>query len=222
MHEVRPPRYGKSNACFNEAPTIGELVLTATVRPRSPASDGGQTSRMTSVTVQALAISPADEQVVYGLALPNNFPGSGSRFGITRSQEGGLTWEYRLSGSAFDAVAADSHDRDILYVGSRNGVFRSTDGGLTLEGWTNPAEPLMGVPTALAFDSDGRYAWLAADEASLYPCADGGRSWTYVGHVPTAGRQQWSLPEPYRHGGGFKRDLAFVEADSTDLVRAIV
>src|SRR5688572_16442717 len=106
MHEVRPPRYGKSNACFNEAPTLGELVLT---------------------------------------------------------------WEYRLSGSAFDAVAADSHHRDILYVGSRNGVFRSTDGGRTLEGWTNPAERL---PTARAFDSDGRYAWLAADEGSLYPCAD--------------------------------------------------
>ena len=52
-------------------------------------------------------------------------------------------------------------------------MFRSTDGALTLEGWTNPAEPLMGVPTARAFDSDGS-------------------------------------------------DLAFVEADSTDLVRAIV
>ena len=25
-------------------------------------------------------------------------------------------------------------------------MFRSTDGGLTLEGWTNPAEPLMGFP----------------------------------------------------------------------------
>jgi photosystem II stability/assembly factor-like uncharacterized protein len=74
-----------------------------------------------------IAFAPSDSSRVYVAA---TYPG-----GLYRSNDGGLSFT-RLSFAGLGAIAVDTHDPNLLYVGSSSdagALFKSTDGGVTLQ-----------------------------------------------------------------------------------------
>ena len=95
--------------------------------------------------VTYLAADPADPRLIY----------AGTRDGVLRSGDGGLTWQPSgMAGHCVKSLAVSPHDGNVIYAGTRPAlIFISRDGGQSwaeLEGfrripnrwwWFSPAEP---------------------------------------------------------------------------------
>jgi len=158
-------------------------------------TDGGDTwwarGEMRDRVIQALAVAPANDQVVYAAT-------EGALF---RSADGGETW-INVWGMSYTAIAdrekwshieARYYDRveqgDLwLVIGDR--VWRSMDGGETWQevtdgsyrdvGATGDWKVVEGEEYRSVDDADG---WLAL-AGKLYRTTDEGRSWTRIGSDP--------------------------------------
>src|SRR5262245_25362954 len=72
------------------------------------------------------------------------------------------------------------------------------------------AERLAALLDAYRADAEQRARLIPTVRVRLDAAIDQSERWAAEGRP--GWRDQWSLPEPYRHGGGFKRDLAFLDA----------
>lgn len=83
----------------------------------------------------------------------------------------------------------------------------------------NREERLTVFLAAYRADAGQRARLLPTVRLRLHAAIEQAERWAAQGRP--GWRQQWSLPEPYRHGGGFKRDIAFIEANATALLEAV-
>ena len=135
---------------------------------------GGETQKL-----RAIAISPADPEVVYATSMGGDF---------LRSEDGGWSWEQRPAALGVEAssLAVAPDDPDIVFTFGRNTsiLARSEDGGQT---WARPLfdDAEISVST-IAVLPDGRM--LLGDHTSqILVSADAGATWTAQGSVD--GRQ---------------------------------
>ena len=137
-------------------PKNTDVLYAATQAAILKSSDRGRTWSIKKVVDQSgefnkdkIVISPADPSTVYAF----------SRFfgPITRSRDGGETWDVVLLPAELNDLAADVHDPDTLYAATLDqGVFRSSDRGAT---WQSIGE---GLPEeeqirSIAVDRAGRF-----------------------------------------------------------------
>jgi hypothetical protein len=135
--------------------------------------------------VTCLGADPSDRRTVY----------AGTRAGVLRSDDAGLTWRPSgMDGQVVKAVAVSPHDGDVIYAGTKPArMFVSRDGGQSwaeLEGfrripnrwwWFSPAEPpdWRAYVIAIAPSPTDPDVLLAGIElGAVVRSADGGRTWS--------------------------------------------
>ena len=187
---VRVGRAGYDLMGFNIHPTQpGTLITSGHPGPGDPrpnplglevSRDGGQTWTPLSMEgladFHAMAVSPADPQVIYAW----NVSG---RAGFYKSTDGGATWTLLpVPIRQVYALAALPDNPSRVVAGTDAGLLRSSDGGIT---WT--AGTLVNVPvTAVAVhpaQSQIWYAYAAPPGAGLMRSSDGGTTWAPAGFV---------------------------------------
>lgn len=185
---VRVGRSGYDLMGFNIHPTRpGTLITSGHPGPgdRRPnplglevSRDGGQTWTPLSMAgladFHAMAVSPADPQVIYAW----NVSG---RVGFYKSSDGGATWTVLpASLRRVYALAALPGDPSRVVAGTDAGLLRSADGGIT---WT--AATLINVPVTSVAVHPAQpqiwYAYAAPPGAGLMRSGDGGTTWAPTG-----------------------------------------
>jgi len=175
---------------FNIHPTQpGTLITSGHPGPGEPrpnplglevSRDGGQIWTPLSMAgladFHAMAVSPADPQVIYAW----NVSG---RPGFYKSNDGGTTWTVLPPPfRQVYALAALPSDPSHVVAGTDAGLLRSADGGIT---WT--AGTLVNMPvTAVAVHPAQPkiwYAYAAPPGAGLLRSGDGGTTWIPVGFL---------------------------------------
>lgn len=143
--------------------------------------DAGQSWTPLSMVGQtdfhAMAISPADPQVIYAW----NVTG---RVGFYRSRDGGLTWTFlngRQLGQVY-ALAAMPTNVDTVLAGTASGLLRSVDAGLSWQ----PVSPALSAATVTAVAIHRArpsviYAYAPTPHLGLIRSLDGGQTWTPLG-----------------------------------------
>ena len=151
----------------------------------------------------ALAISPADHQVLYLSAMPGSFSGSGGTYTLVRSADSGVTWEAIDKGNPgnlcdWEFLILQAHptdanrvfrssgclaSRDDLYgVGLRESVDRGTTWNVTFaEKPYFPQEIQGGVgsnPARFYLTAVARSIEQGGTGTGLFRSDDGGATWT--------------------------------------------
>jgi photosystem II stability/assembly factor-like uncharacterized protein len=140
----------------------------------------GTTSQVGS-NISKVVIHPTSPQVIH-------VSGSG---GYARTENGGATWAWRLSGACSDLVVNPTDPQRILVGRANDGVYRSLNGGTTLTRLSN------GLPTASATrrvvlamsksSPDTVYCAITNNSGGLqgmYKTTDGGDSWVQLTNTP--------------------------------------
>lgn len=129
----------------------------------------GELSKLWTADFHAMAISPADGNVVL----------YGHHGGVLRSTDGGRNWvSTNLGGQADDAMGmgVSGAEPDVLYAAGHDTFFKSTDGGQT---WKSLKPALPGTDIhglAVAPDRAGQvYAYVVG--SGLFRSDDGGNTW---------------------------------------------
>ncbi len=149
-----------------------------------PLTDG-----LADLSVGALAIAPANPEVVY---IGSGEAGIGSFFvpgiGLLRSDDGGETWYLpqpeEVVAEQFFALSVDPRDEDSVIAATEKGLFATADGGASWSPLLNHPD-LYGVTEILRSPSDPDRLWSALWCFSLCPeglarvmsSADGGLTW---------------------------------------------
>lgn len=120
--------------------------------------------------IQALASDPGRSAVVY----------AGTRGGVFKSTDGGVTWRRTsrgLKGEGVYALAVSPSNRNVVYAGNFKGLFVSRDAGET---WQGPLPTLPAGILSLAVDPrDARRIW-AGTQVGLAWSRDGGATWSFA------------------------------------------
>jgi photosystem II stability/assembly factor-like uncharacterized protein len=150
-----------------------------------PNRDWAVEQLMSEHRVTCLAADPSDRRRVY----------AGTRNGVLRSDDAGLTWRASaMGGHVVKALAVSPHDPDIVYAGTKPALmFISRDGGQTwaeLEGfrripnrwwWFSPAEPPDWRAYVIAIapsPTDPDVILAGVELGAVVRSADGGQSWS--------------------------------------------
>ncbi|HEU5160115.1 MAG TPA: FlgD immunoglobulin-like domain containing protein [Streptosporangiaceae bacterium] len=206
---VGPVRGGRSIAVGGSAARPAEYYFGATGGGLWKTADGGTTwrpvtdGRLTSSSVGAVEVCPADPDVVYiGMGevelRGDIIPGDG----VYKTTDGGATWRHLglADTQTISRIRTDPRDCDRVYVAAlghpfganaERGVFRSTDGGAN---WSKVLfrDELTGASDIAVDpgDPDVLYAgfwhvfrtpWLlnsGGDSSGLFKSTDGGDTWT--------------------------------------------
>lgn len=143
-------------------------------------TDAGSTS-VTSGRVNAIAIDPRDNNVVYIGAAEG---------GVWKTTDGGVNWTPLTDAQASlanGAIALDPNNPDTVYVGTGEenfsgdsyygaGILKSTDGGAT---WTNIVGPFLRDRIgALAIQPGNSQVLLCTSQAGVWRSANAGVTWT--------------------------------------------
>lgn len=145
-------------------------------------TDSG-TTRVTSGRVNAIAIDPRNNDVVYIGAAEG---------GIWKTTDGGVTWTALTDDQvslASGSIALDPNHPDTVYVGTGEenfasdsyygaGILKSTDGGAT---WVNIVGPFLRDKIgALVVHPTNSQILICTSTLGVWRSADGGAAWTQV------------------------------------------
>ncbi|MBZ5621098.1 MAG: hypothetical protein LAQ69_20585, partial [Acidobacteriia bacterium] len=143
-------------------------------------TDAGSPS-VTSGRVNAIAIDPRDNNVVYIGAAEG---------GVWKTTDGGVNWTPLTDAQASlanGAIVLDPNNPDTVYVGTGEenfsgdsyygaGILKSTDGGAT---WTNIVGPFLRDRIgALAIQPGNSQVLLCTSQAGVWRSANAGATWT--------------------------------------------
>ncbi|OGG75023.1 hypothetical protein A3H74_04215 [Candidatus Kaiserbacteria bacterium RIFCSPLOWO2_02_FULL_51_13] len=132
--------------------------------------DGGFTWKKISnglggpVDFHAMAVSPADPNVIYGWYQGN----------LQTSKDSGATWEKYRTDFPVVHFAADTKGPQMLYASSPQGFFKSIDGGATWQQLFNGF-----VATSVVNPSD-QSILSVSEKYGLARSVDGGTTWTAI------------------------------------------
>jgi uncharacterized protein (TIGR03437 family) len=148
-----------------------------------PRPTGGGTSSITSGRINAIAIDPRDNNVVYIGAAEG---------GVWKTTDGGQNWTPLTDDQpslANGAIAIDPLQPDTVYVGTGEenfagdsyygiGILKSTDGGRT---WTNTVGPFLRDKIgAIAIEPGNSKVLLCTSTSGVWRSADAGATWINV------------------------------------------
>jgi len=148
--------------------------------------------------VTCLAGDPSNAQILF----------AGTRTGVLRSDDGGLTWRpVGMQGHIVKSLAVSPHDANLVYAGTKPALmFVSSDGGQSwaeLDGfrripnrwwWFSPAEPPDRRPYVISIapsPADRNVLLAGVEFGAVVRSADGGQTWSR--HRPGALRDCHSL-----------------------------
>jgi hypothetical protein len=149
---------------------------------------------------RGIVTSPAAPGVAYASLHPDDTKGPQ---GLSRSLDGGLTWEVRRA--QLWPLAADALAVDVLYSAWGGMLRRSLDGGRTFSVYA----PFEQEVAALVMSVDGTRFWLASTDGGFYRSADRGLTWERVEEPPAPARIVRLAADPHEvrrvfavtHGG---------------------
>ncbi len=122
----------------------------------------------------ALAVSPADNKVVYGSAMGK----------LQRSTDGGASWEYVKNAPQVITLAANPSDKNTVYATTQNGLKISSNQG---NDWQNTGLN-SGVIMAVAINPANPQEMLASSQSQgILKTSDGGNSWQPMPGNPSSG-----------------------------------
>jgi photosystem II stability/assembly factor-like uncharacterized protein len=135
-------------------------------------TDGGNSWRATRLSGpgSALAVDPATSAIIYA--------GGGS--GVSKSRDGGATWNSvnsGLSDTVINAVAVDPESAVTVYAGGSD-VFQSIDSAAT---WNPLQADLPSLVTAIVVDPLTSLKVYAGTALGVFKSTDGGSSWKAAG-----------------------------------------
>ncbi len=140
-------------------------------------TNGGSTwtNPLRSHDVQALAINPANPQILF--AGTKDYSNQGG--GVLRSVDGGQTWTLVWPNAQINAVAVDPVNPQVVYAGaSAGGVFKSTDGGFI---WTlSGALPNSPVSVVIVDPTATSRVYAATAGSGVYLSTNSGATWTSI------------------------------------------
>lgn len=154
--------------------------------------DGGQTwaeiyytLNNANVFINNVAVSPTDNKKLF---LARGLGDSNVDGGLWISTNGGLDWEEKVAGIAFEPIAFNPDNASEIYAGSSisfglhpENLYKSTDGGVNWEivpiTWTN--ETLDNI-TKIVFHPTNPNRIFVLDENETARTDDGGATWTNV------------------------------------------
>lgn len=169
------------------ADTVGKTLDAATWTSIGPKPTDGGSTYVTAGRVNAIAIDPRDNNVVYiGTA----------EGGVWKTTDGGANWKPLTDDQpslAMGAIVLDPSNPDIVYVGTGEenfafdsyygaGILKSTDGGNT---WTQIPGPFLTGSTratigALAIHPGDSQILLCSSSIGIYRSSDGAANWARV------------------------------------------
>src|SRR5262245_57614331 len=157
-------------------PMAPATIYAATDDGLYKTTNGGGTwvKRLSTPTVQAVAIDPVNPNVVYTGST------GGTTGGCWKSTNGGTSWTSIISGlwnSYVYVLAIDPFNSNNVYIGNSSGIFRSTNAGGTWERTGNLPNTVGGLAVDPA-NSGTLYAATAG--SGVYKSTDGATSWTQV------------------------------------------
>lgn len=120
----------------------------------------------------ALAVSPADRNIVYGSAMGQ----------LQRSTDGGKNWQMLSNAPQTMALAASPTESGTIYAGTQNGLKVSKDRGNT---WSNTG--LNGQVMAVTINPTKASELMAVGQQGLVKTTDGGATWQPVSGNTTQG-----------------------------------
>ncbi len=173
-------------------PTAPQVVYAGTDGGVAKSTDWGinwiaATKHPVFTGINTIAIDPSNSQIIYaGTQWANH---SGGRGGISKSTDGGSTWNLintGLTNLAVSAVLVDPKSPQTLYIGTYDpedgytggGVFKSTNGG---NSW-NPINTGLTTPDVriLAIDPTATQTLYAGTGQGVFKTTNGGSSWSPI------------------------------------------
>jgi len=134
-----------------------------------------------SVNVQALAIDPADADVLYA----GTGWGASSGNGVFKSTDGGQTWAPANRGMidyGITALAINPTDSQVVYAGADRGeLFKSTDGGETWTDLTSNLPEQTRVVEIVVDPAAPERIYLLCERVGVLVSGDGGTRWQLLG-----------------------------------------
>ncbi|MFC1661000.1 WD40/YVTN/BNR-like repeat-containing protein [Gemmatimonadota bacterium] len=188
---------GTGSACIRGNVSVGRGLWRTT--------DGGDAWEFIGLpesgAIGALAVHPADPDLVYAAALGHPF-GKNPERGVYRSKDGGDTWEKVLflnDSTGAVSLAMNPRNPRIIYAGMwraerkpwtlisggpEGGVYRTSDGG---DSWTKLAgglpEGIVGKVTVTVSRANPDRVWAMVEAEpgnGLYRSDDAGATWTFL------------------------------------------
>jgi uncharacterized protein (TIGR03437 family) len=147
-----------------------------------PQPTGAGTNYVTAGRVNAIAVDPRNNDVVYIGAAEG---------GVWRTTDGGVTWKPLTDNQpslANGSIVLDPNNPDIVYVGTGEenfsqdsyygaGILKSTDGGAT---WTNLVGPFLRAQIGSLTISPDSQTLLCTTQTGVWRSADGAETWKQV------------------------------------------
>ncbi len=141
-------------------------------------TDGGRTwqdandATSANQNINALAVDPAREQVVYAGTLI---------LGVLKSADGGRSWQAMNQGLRvldIRALAIDSQNPQVLYAGAEGGgLYKSVDGGASWVPSNKGLDQQAAVRAIVIDPTNARTVYVADVHTGVYRSLDGGQTW---------------------------------------------
>ncbi len=128
----------------------------------------------------AIAFQPDNELTIYA--------GVGIGWGLYKSTNGGATWTNPVSSRAVTAVAIDTSNTSVVYVGTGNyssytdGLMKTTDGGNT---WSTILAN-TDVSSVVVDPSNTQRVYVGTTNGTVYGSQDGGATWSNLSGITIA------------------------------------
>ena len=145
---------------------------------------------LTALSMNSLAISPVNTNVIYGgTGSVSSFGDGNSGIGVAKSVDGGATWATlaaaTFAGRAINSIVPTSlgGGNVILAASLFGGAFRSIDGAVSftqLSGAGGTNLPAGGVSSLVADPSNTNRFYAALPGTGIYISTDGGQTWAQV------------------------------------------
>jgi ligand-binding sensor domain-containing protein len=189
--QLTPPALRRTNNVLDlTVDRTGTLFVASFTDLLTYTENNGASWQTTSLESSSVNASPTDDGLVYAMERTQ------MRGYLTRSADGGRSWQRYVWGLGSGAVAADPQDATAAYVaagGCRQLAVTCVPRGTLWHVLGPERRETLRIAefdertSALATSTDGSRLWVATQDGKLLQSMDGGQSWWEVTGTPYSG-----------------------------------